>query len=39
MKYATEMGSFAMIYSYIPSFINTDSGNHKLIDVDTETAW
>jgi hypothetical protein len=29
MKYAVEMGSGAMMY--IPSFINTGSGIHKLI--------
>jgi hypothetical protein len=36
MKYATEMGSGAMIY--IPSFIKTSSGIHKLIGRDTQTA-
>jgi hypothetical protein len=40
MKYAVEMGSYAMIY--MPSFINTGSGNEKLIGgefTDTQTAW
>jgi hypothetical protein len=38
MKYAVEMGSGAMIYSYIPSFINTGSGIQKLKgDGDSQT--
>jgi hypothetical protein len=32
MKYAVEMGSGAM--TYIPSFVNIDSGNGKLIGGD-----
>jgi hypothetical protein len=39
MKYAIENGSFAMTYSYIPNFIKTGSGIHKLKRGDTETAW
>jgi hypothetical protein len=35
MKYAVEMGSGAMIY--VPSFVNTGSGIHKLVGEDTET--
>jgi hypothetical protein len=35
MKYASEMGSGAMIY--IPSFMKIGSGIQKLID--TQTAW
>jgi hypothetical protein len=31
LKYAVEMGSGAMIYSYIPSFVTIDSGIQKLI--------
>jgi hypothetical protein len=31
MKYADEMGSGAMIYEYIPSFIKTDSAIQQLI--------
>jgi hypothetical protein len=31
MKYAVEMDSGAMIYSYIPSFIKTGSGIQKLV--------
>jgi hypothetical protein len=31
MKYAVEMGSGAIIYSYIPHFLNTDSGIQNLI--------
>jgi hypothetical protein len=30
MKYAVEMGSATMIYSYIPSFIEIGSGIQKL---------
>jgi hypothetical protein len=38
MKYATEMGSGAMMY--IPSFIKIGSVIQKLMDVgDTQTAW
>jgi hypothetical protein len=37
MKYAVEMGSVAMIYTYIPSFINIDSGIQKLIGGDLQT--
>jgi hypothetical protein len=37
MKYAVEMGSGAMIYSYIPSFIKTGSVIRKLIGGDTQT--
>jgi hypothetical protein len=37
VKYATEMGSGAMIY--IPSFIKIGSGIQKLIERDTQTAW
>jgi hypothetical protein len=41
MKYASEMGSGAMIY--IPSFIRIGSGIQKLIGArgfkDTQTAW
>jgi hypothetical protein len=35
MKYAIEMTSGAMIY--IPSFIKTGSGIHRLIRLDTQT--
>jgi hypothetical protein len=35
MKYADDMGSDIMIY--IPNFIKTGSGIHKLIGVDTQT--
>jgi hypothetical protein len=31
MKYATELGLRAMIYSYIPSFIKSGSGVRKLL--------
>jgi hypothetical protein len=31
MKYAIEIGSGAMIYSYVPSFITINSGIQKLI--------
>jgi hypothetical protein len=31
VKYAVEMGSGAMIYSYIPSFIKIGSGIQKLM--------
>jgi hypothetical protein len=31
MKYAVEMGSGAMIYTYVPSFINIGSGIQKLM--------
>jgi hypothetical protein len=37
MKYAIEMGSGAMIYMYIPSFIKTGSAIQKLIGGDTKT--
>jgi hypothetical protein len=37
MKYAVEMGSDAMIYSYIPSFTKIRSGNQKLIGGYTDT--
>jgi hypothetical protein len=37
MKYAVEMGSCAMIYSYIQSFIKIGSGIQKLIGGDTQT--
>jgi hypothetical protein len=39
MKYATEMGSCAMID--IPSFMKIGSGFQKLMegDTDTQTAW
>jgi hypothetical protein len=30
MNYAVEMGSGAMKYEYIPNFIKTGSGIHKL---------
>jgi hypothetical protein len=30
MKYTTEMGSGAMTYEYIPSFIKTGSGIQKI---------
>jgi hypothetical protein len=41
MKYATEMGSGAMTYEYIPSFIKIGSGIQKLTGVytDTQTGW
>jgi hypothetical protein len=42
MKYAVEIGSGAMIYSYIPSFINIGSDIQKLLRgdyTDTKTAW
>jgi hypothetical protein len=32
-----EMGSCAMIYMYIPSFIKIGSGTQKLIGGDTQT--
>jgi hypothetical protein len=35
--YAAEMGSGAMIYSYIPSFIEIGSGIRKSIRGDTQT--
>jgi hypothetical protein len=37
MKYAVEMGSGAMIYTYIPSFIKTGSAIQKSIGGDTQT--
>jgi hypothetical protein len=37
MKYVTEMGSGAMIYSYISSLIKIGSGIQKLIGGDTPT--
>jgi hypothetical protein len=37
MKYATEVGSGAVIY--IPSFIKIGSGIQKLVGRDSETAW
>jgi hypothetical protein len=37
MKYAVEMGSGAMIYTYIPSLTNTGSGIQKLIGGGTHT--
>jgi hypothetical protein len=37
MKYATEMGSGAMIY--IPNFIKIGLAIQKLIEGDTQTAW
>jgi hypothetical protein len=37
MTYVAEMGSGAMIYSYIRSFIKTGSGIRKLICGDTQT--
>jgi hypothetical protein len=42
MKYVFEMGSGAMIYTYIPSFVNIGSGIGKLIwsrYTETQTAW
>jgi hypothetical protein len=42
MKCAVEMGSVAMIYSYIPSFIKIVSGIQKLMvggDSQSQTAW
>jgi hypothetical protein len=41
MKYAVEMGSSAMIYTYIPSLIKIGSGIQTLIRgyIDTQTAW
>jgi hypothetical protein len=42
MKYAVEMGSGAMIYSYIPNFIKIGSGILKLMGggfTDTQTAY
>jgi hypothetical protein len=43
MKYAVEMGSGAMIYSYIQSFIEIGSGIQKLMGeggyTDTQAAW
>jgi hypothetical protein len=37
MKYATEMGSDAMIY--MPSFIKTDSSIQNLMGEGGHTAW
>jgi hypothetical protein len=37
MKYTVEMGSGVMIYTYIPSFMKTDSGVQKFIEGDTQT--
>jgi hypothetical protein len=37
MKYAVHMGSGAMIYRYIPSFINTGSGIQKLMGGYTDS--
>jgi hypothetical protein len=37
MKYAVEMGSSAMIYSYIPNFIKTGSGIQTLIQRNSQT--
>jgi hypothetical protein len=42
MKYAVEMGSGAMMYVYMPSFIKTGSGIQTLIGEiyrHTQTAW
>jgi hypothetical protein len=47
MKYAAEMGSGAMIYSYIPNFIKIGSAIQKFMGrggrihrhTDTQTAW
>jgi hypothetical protein len=41
MKYAVEMGSGTIMYTYIPSFIKIGSGIQKLIrrDTQTHTAW
>jgi hypothetical protein len=36
IKAAVEMGSGVMIYSYIPSFIKTDSGVQKLLEGNTQ---
>jgi hypothetical protein len=37
MKYAVKMGSCAVIYEYIPSFIKISSAIQKLIGWDTQT--
>jgi hypothetical protein len=37
MKHAVAMGSGAMIYTYIPSFIKTGSGVQKFMEGDTQT--
>jgi hypothetical protein len=37
VKHAVEMGSGAMIYSYIPSFIKIGSGIQKLIGGHSQT--
>jgi hypothetical protein len=37
MKYAVEMGSGAMVYTYIPSFLKISLGIQKLIGGDTQT--
>jgi hypothetical protein len=37
MKYAIQMGSGAMIYEHIPSFIQIGSDIQKLIAGDTQT--
>jgi hypothetical protein len=41
MKDAVEMGSVALIYEYIPSFINIGSGVQILIEgyKNTQTGW
>jgi hypothetical protein len=39
MKHAVGIGSGAMIYSYIPSFIKIGSGVQKLIRRNTQTVW
>jgi hypothetical protein len=36
MKYAAEMVSFAVIYTYIPTFINIESGIQKLTRGDSQ---
>jgi hypothetical protein len=41
MKYGFEMGSGAVLYIRIPSFIKIGPGIHKLIGVSTgtQTSW
>jgi hypothetical protein len=41
MKYTNEMGSGAMIYTYISSFIKIGSGIRNLVGgyTDTRTGW
>jgi hypothetical protein len=39
MKYPVDLGSDAMIYEYMPSFIKIGADIQKLVREDTQTAW